>query len=84
MPASEHINWDQHHGKAFRIAKAPREAVNGPKDDAWSIVTPENGDSWRDWPDASPEHIEFAKKNWDTIQPNIADYKMDQIRRSMK
>ncbi len=84
MSAHEAINWDQHYGKAFRIAKAPREAVNGPGDDAWSIVTPENGDSWNEWPDADQKHIDFAKKNWDTIQSGIADYKMGQIRRSMK
>jgi len=86
MAAHEHINWDQHHGKAFRIAKAPSDAVNGPDNpDIWSIVTPENGEAWTDWPAAPDKHIAQAKENWDSIQKNPqSQYKMDQIRRSMK
>ena len=87
-----HISFDRWHGKAFRIAKTPSGVATDwdtneklPDDPTrWSIVTPENGDSW-DWPKAPKEHITFAKKNWNAIQKDPeAQYKMDQIRRSMK
>lgn len=96
MAASQHINWDQHYGKAFRIAKTPSGAAyplgakEGDKplpDDPnrISIVTPENAEAWTDWPDASEEHVSMMRKNWDSIQTDPqSQYKMDQIRRSMK
>ena len=96
MPAHEHISWEQHYGKAFRIAKTPSGAAypaGAKKGDAplpddpdrWSIVTPENDEAWTDWETAPDKHIAQARENWDSIQKNPqSQYKMDQIRRSMK
>ena len=96
MPEHEHINWEQHHGKAFRIAQTPSGSAYAhgakkgdsplPDDpDRWSIVTPENKEAWTDWPAAPDKHVAQAKENWDTIQKDPqSQYKMDQIRRSMK
>ena len=86
-----HISFDRWHGKAFRIAKTPsgratdRDTGEKLPDDPnrWSIVTPENHDAW-DWPSASKEQTVTAKKNWNAIQKDPeAQYKMDQIRRSI-
>ncbi len=95
MAAHEHLNWDQHYGKTFRIAKTPSgeayasDAKPGdaplPDDpERWSIVTPLNDEAW-DWPAAPERHIAQAKERWDTIQKDPqSQYKMDQIRKSMK
>jgi len=87
----KHISFDRWHGKAFRIAQTPSgRATNRdtgevlPDDpDRWSIVTPENGEAFK-WPAARQELQVQAKKRWNTIQADPeAQYKMDQIRRSI-
>lgn len=86
------ISFDRWQGKAFRIAQTPSGAATDMKtgevlpDDPerFSIVTPENHDAWSNWPDAPKEHQIRAKKNWKSIQSEPeAQYKMDQIRRSI-
>lgn len=90
--ANEPIDFDQWHGKAFKIVSTPEgKAVKSHTDGTpianepgqVSIVTPENGDAWN-WPDAPAETVNNFKKNWGSIQGGIAGYKMDQIRRGMQ
>ena len=85
------IDFDKWHGKAFKIAVTPsgKSSTKDGKvipDEAgrMSIVTPENGDAWN-WPSASDEQVSTMRTNWDAIQQDAGgQYKMDQIRRSMK
>jgi hypothetical protein len=88
----KHISFDRWHGRAFKIATTPSgratDSVTGetlPDDPTrWSIVTPENGDAMTAWKDAPKAQKIEAKRSWNSIQadPN-AQYKMDQIRRSI-
>jgi hypothetical protein len=90
MPAREHINWNQHYGKAFRVAVTPKGASvsmdgkNIPDEEGRvSIVTPANGDAWTDWEEA-PEHVVNSfKSNWGSIQKTLADHKYGQIKSQM-
>jgi hypothetical protein len=87
---NKHISFDRWHGRAFRIAQTPSGAAHSQTGerlsddpDRWSIVTPENGDAFK-WPAARKELQVVAKKRWNTIQKDPgAQYKMDQIRRSI-
>ena len=88
----KHISFDRWHGKAFKIATTPsgrataRDTGEPLPDDPnrWSIVTPENGDAMTAWADAPKEHKVQAKQSWNKIQADPeAQYKMDQIRRSI-
>jgi len=90
MPAHEHINWDQHYGKAFKVVQTPAGAASdkhgtpvNASPGTTSMVTPENEDAWN-WPAATDEQVANIKQHWDTHQqdPN-SQYKMEQIRRSM-
>ena len=83
------LNWDQHYGKTFRVVATPAghsSDANGKQipdePGRFSIVTPENGEAWTDWPDAHPDQINMVKSNWDSFQKNLAGYKRDQIDRS--
>jgi hypothetical protein len=86
-----HISFNRWHGRAFRIAQTPSGRATDrdtgqvlPDDpDRWSIVTPENGESFH-WPAARKDLQVMAKKHWNSIQADPeAQYKMDQIRRSI-
>jgi hypothetical protein len=86
-----HLSFDRWHGKAFRIAQTPSGRATDrdtgtvlPDDpDRWSIVTPENGESFN-WPAARKDLQVKAKQRWNSIQSDPeAQYKMDQIRRSI-
>jgi hypothetical protein len=86
MAARDHINWDQHYGKSFRVAVTPKGAsvsTDGKNipDEAGrvSIVTPSNKDAWTDWDDAPGEVVEAFKSNWGSIQQGLADHKYSQI-----
>lgn len=90
--AAEHqpIDWDTHHGKAFRWAVTPEEARrdasgNPIKSDGptYSLVTPENNAAWTDWKPAPDDYVANMKKNWPQISKQLADYKRDQIVRSI-
>ena len=90
--ADEHqpIDWDTHHGKAFRWAVTPEEARrdtsgNSIKSDGptYSLVTPENNKAWTDWEPAPDHVVANMKKNWPQISKQLADYKRDQIVRSI-
>ena len=90
MAAREHINWDQHYGKAFRVVTTPPQASvsmdgkNIPDEDGRvSIVTPANGESWNDWKEAPSEVVDNFKSNWGNIQKGLADHKYDQIKDHM-
>ena len=91
MSKLSYIQFGKEHGKSFRIVKTPsgraisRETGEVLPDDPkrWSIVTPENGESFN-WPKADKAQIKQARKNWGKIQANPeSQYKMNQIRRSM-
>jgi hypothetical protein len=85
-----HLSFDRWHGKAFRIAQTPSGAAHSQTGeplsddpDRWSIVTPENGESFN-WPAARKDLQVKAKQRWNSIQKDPgSQYKMDQIRRSI-
>ena len=90
--AAEHqpMDWDTHHGKAFRWKVTPDEARRDEsgkpiKSDTrtYSLVTPENKSAWTDWEPAPDEVVANMKKNWPQISKQLADYKRDQIVRSI-
>jgi hypothetical protein len=92
MSKLSYIQFGKEHGNSFRIVKTPSGRATDSKTGAvlpdnpkrWSIVTPENGESFN-WPKADKSQIKVARKNWGKIQANPkTQYKMDQIRRSMK
>jgi hypothetical protein len=92
MSKLSYIQFGKEHGKSFRIVTTPSGAARDRKTgevlpdnpNRWSIVTPENGESFN-WPKAGKLQIKQARKNWGKIQANPeSQYKMDQIRRSMK
>lgn len=85
------LDFNQWHGKAFKIVTTPPgKSVKSNTDSTpvanepgqVSIVTPENGEAWN-WPDAPAETINNFKQNWGNIQSGIAGYKMEQIQRAM-
>ena len=91
----EPMDFEAGNNKAWRIAQTPAGqsvSFDGKKipDDPnrWSIVTPENGDSWN-WPDASQSAVDMARNNWHNIQdsqntnPQLR-YKLEQMRRGMQ
>jgi hypothetical protein len=79
-----HISFDRWNNKAFRIAQTPLSHPTGGNDpERWSIVTPENTEA-TSWPSAPKELVTKAKQRWNSIQKDPgAQYKMDQIRRSI-
>lgn len=87
----EHIDFDKWHGKAFRLVTTPPgKSVNAegePISDEpgrVSVVTPENGDAWKNWPDAHPDTVRHFRKNWQEIQTTLLPYKRGQIDRAIE
>ncbi len=93
--SEEPIDFDTWNNKAFKIVQTPpgqSVSFDGkpiPDDpNRWSIVTPENGDSWN-WPEASQSAVDMARNNWHNIQdaqntnPQLR-YKLEQMRRGMQ
>ena len=85
-----YIQFGKEHGKSFRIVQTPsgmstRDGKTIPDAPGRiSIVTPENGESFN-WPAADKKQVKMMRKNWGKIQKAPgSQYKMDQIRRSMK
>ena len=82
-----HIDWQANYGKTFKVVNTPegRQSEGTPWiPDLVSVVTPENGDAWTQWPEASEETLTNWQKNWDNIQKSLGQHKYDQIIRSMK
>jgi hypothetical protein len=85
-----YIQFGKEHGKSFRIVQTPagKSTRNGQvipdEPGRISIVTPENGEAFN-WPAANKGQVKMMRKNWGKIQKNpSSQYKMDQIRRSMR
>jgi hypothetical protein len=87
----EPIDWDAHHGKAFRWAVTPDGAhrdMQGnpikPPNPTYSLVTPENNAAWTDWKPAPDGFVAAMKNNWRDTSRTLPSYKYDQIARSIK
>lgn len=82
-----HIDWNQNYGKTFKLVHTPEgRQSEGAKwtPDLISVVTPENGDAWKNWKEVNPEILLKWKANWDNIQKSLGQHKYDQILRSQQ
>lgn len=84
------IDWDTHHGKAFRWAVTPEGAARDasgnvfkPVEPTYSLVTPENASAWTDWKPAPDSYVDTMRKKWPQISRNLPNYKYQQIVKSM-
>jgi hypothetical protein len=86
------VDFDSQLGKSFKVVTTPSGAAKDlrtgktlPDDpNRYSIVTPSNGDAWN-WPDASPDAHEHAKKHFNSLfTDRRVKYKGRQIRKNMK
>jgi len=88
----EPIDWDAHHGKAFRWAVTPDDAhlfdLKGNRikrsEPTYSLVTPENNAAWTDWKPAPDEFVATMKKKWRDTSKELPSYKYNQIMRARK
>lgn len=85
------IDWDKHHGKAFRWAITPEEARRDAEgrliraaQRTYSLVTPQNNAAWTVWKNAPKSYIRKMRKLWPTVSKSLPDYKYNQIVQSMK
>jgi len=76
------VDYDKNYGKSFRWAYTPEgQGVPG----SFSLVTPENGDAWKNWKPVSDEHHKMLRDKWHeqkeagTLVTFVAPYKIDQI-----
>lgn len=73
------ISW-KGYGNSFKLVYTPRGRQTGKWEKGQiSIVTPENGDAWREWPEVSKEDLSKFKNKWNEIQKNLSDDKYNQI-----
>ena len=86
------VDFDSQLGKSFRVVATPPGAAKDARTgealpdspNRYSIVTPSNGEAWN-WPTASPEAHEAAKKDFKTLFTDRRfKYKGRQIRKHMK
>jgi hypothetical protein len=86
------VDFDSQLGKSFKVVQTPPGAAKDfrtgeplPDDpNRYSIVTPQNDEAWN-WPKASPEAHEHAKKEFPKLfTDRRLKYKGRQIRKSMK
>jgi hypothetical protein len=62
----QHIDWDEHYGKTFKLVKTPEGRQLGREwsPDLVSVVTPENNDAWTDWEELEHEKLQRLKAYW--------------------
>ena len=53
------LDYDKHHGKAFKWVYTPEDQAG-----TFSLVTPHNGDAWKNWKPVSPEHSKMLRSRW--------------------
>lgn len=73
------IDWNKNYGKSFRLALTPKDATDNYENGLISVVTPENGKSWYDWPNVDQNTLNGWKMNWNNIQKTLGDHKYNQI-----
>lgn len=82
----QYIDWNANYGKTFKLVHTSEGKQSSGKwsPDLISVVTPENGDAWKDWQEVDQDTLSNWKDNWDQIQKSLGDHKYDQIIRSQK
>jgi len=81
----EVIDWEDNYGKSFKLVRTPegKQSEGTPwSPDLVSVVTPENGEAWTNWPEVDKETLLNWQKNWPQIQKSLGQHKYDQIIRS--
>jgi len=74
------MDYDKNHGKSFRWAYTPEDQAG-----TFSLVTPSNGDAWKNWKPVSSKHASMLKNKWHeykeagTLHMVVAPHKAAQI-----
>lgn len=79
----KYINWDKNYGKTFKLVHTPEGQQSEEIEwtpDLISVVTPQNGDAWTNWPEIKDETtLKYWKDNWFEIQQTLGYNKYDEI-----
>jgi len=74
------MDYDKNYGKSFRWALTPEDQVG-----TFSLVTPSNGDAWKNWKPVSAKQASMLKDKWHqhketgTLYDFVAPHKAKQI-----
>ena len=76
------LDYDKNYGRSFRWTYTPKDQAG-----TFSLVTPYNGDAWKNWEPVSQEHSEMLRDKWHehknagTLVDFVAPHKARQIQR---